>query len=72
MKNNTLIKRLLAAPVLAAASLSAYAADSDLATNAMNALDQAKSDGESVASKVIAAVVVVVGLSLIIGLIRKV
>ena len=72
MKNNTLIKGLLAAPVLAATSLSAYAADSALATNAMTALDQAKTDGESVGAKVIAAVVVIVGLSLIIGLIRKV
>lgn len=72
MKSNTLIKRLLAAPVLAAASLSVYAADSTLATNANNALDQAKADGESVGAKVIAAVVVIVGLSLVITLIRKV
>lgn len=72
MKSNTLIKRLLAAPVLAATSLSVYAADSTLATNANNALDQAKADGESVGAKVIAAVVVIVGLSLVIALIRKV
>ena len=72
MKNVMLIKRLLAAPVLAAASLNAYAADSALATNAISALEQAKSDGESVGAKVIAAVVVIVGLSLVIALIRKV
>ena len=72
MKNSMLIKKLVAAPFLAAASFSAYAADSTLATNAVSALEQAKADGESVGAKVIAAVVVVVGLSLVIALIRKV
>ena len=72
MKFKPLIKSFAVAPLAALASFNAYAADSTLATNAMNALDQAKADGESVGAKVIAAVVIVVGLSLIIALIRKV
>lgn len=72
MKIKPLIKNFAVAPLAALASFNAYAADSSLATTATGALEQAKSDGESVGAKVIAAVVVIVGLSLIIGLIRKV
>lgn len=63
------VKYLAALPAVVTAG--AYA-DSSLATNAISALEIAKTDGESVGAKVIAAVVVVVGLSLVIALIRKV
>lgn len=64
------VKYLAALPAVVAAG--AYAEPSSLANNAITALETAKADGESVGAKVIAAVVVVVGLSLVIALIRKV